>query len=82
MSCNKSCNYCGAKANSPCTGYRLQDNELHSCRTDTRSSLEAAAPALLAACERVLERWETHDGQMNHVDDIRAAVAAAKAGGQ
>jgi hypothetical protein len=35
--------------------------------------------ALLSACERVLERWETHDGQMNHVDDVRAAVGAARA---
>lgn len=42
--------------------------------------LMAAAPDLLAACERVVERWETHDGQMNRIDDVLAAIAKAKGG--
>lgn len=49
--------------------------ETGSSVTDKEAEVMAA---LLSACERVLERWETHDGQMNHVNDIRAAVDLAK----
>jgi hypothetical protein len=41
------------------------------------AKLIAAAPALLAACCRVLNRWDSADGQMDRVDDILAAVEAA-----
>jgi len=48
--------------------------------TDTGAAnarLMAAAPALLAACCRVLGRWDSSDGQMDRVEDIIAAVEAA-----
>lgn len=39
--------------------------------------LIAAAPALLSFAERVLARWHTHDGQIDRIDDLLAALAAA-----
>lgn len=41
------------------------------------AKLVAAAPALLAACCRVLARWDSADGQMDRIDDILAAVESA-----
>lgn len=38
--------------------------------------LIAAAPALKAVCERLLARWHTHDGQIDRIDDLLAALAA------
>lgn len=42
--------------------------------------LISAAPDLLAALEWVIERWNTHDGQVNDITAIRNAVE--KAGGK
>lgn len=39
--------------------------------------LIAAAPALLSFAERVLARWYTHDGQIDRIDDLLAALATA-----
>jgi len=78
MSNKNFCDYCGARAGADCSGYGLAPGEQHINRT--KDNLSAVNRALLSACERVLERWDTHDGQMNHVNDVRSAVAAAKAG--
>lgn len=39
--------------------------------------LIAAAPSMKAVCERVLARWYSHDGQMDKIDDLLWALAAA-----
>ena len=72
-----SCSYCGAKPGNPCSGYGLNTGECHDVRSFNPLILD-----LLAACERVLERWDTHDGQMNHVDDVRDAVKRATSSAQ
>jgi hypothetical protein len=66
MNCKRPCGGCIREAASCADSESISD------------PLASAVHLLLAACERVLERWETHDGQMNHVDDVRAAVAAGK----
>ncbi len=52
-------------------------NNPHTDTGAANARLIAAAPALLAVCCRMLNRWDSADGQIDRVDDILAAVEAA-----
>jgi hypothetical protein len=44
---------------------------------ERQERIRDAAPALLAACQMVVERWETHDGQIRDIKLVRDAIAQA-----